>query len=96
MATYKDLQAQIAQLQTEAQKARNEEVRTAIAQIQSLMNEFGITAADLKSRTSKKGNQIQGKTEIKFRDGENTWSGAVACLAGIKGKTRKNTVSAEG
>jgi DNA-binding protein H-NS len=75
MATYKDLQAQIAKLQREAQEARANEVSATIGQIQSIMSEFGITAEDLEGRAAKKGRKPTAKAGIKFRKGENTWSG---------------------
>jgi len=75
MATYKDLQSQIAHLQKEAQEAREREVGDAIAQIRSLMSEFGIKAEDLDGRAPIKGRKLQSKARIKFRKGDKTWSG---------------------
>jgi DNA-binding protein H-NS len=88
MATYKDLQAQIAQLQREAQEAHAREVGAAIAQIHSLMSEFGITAGDLESRV-KKGKKPQAKAEIKFRSGEKTWSGRGRPPLWLKGEDKE-------
>lgn len=75
MATYKDLQAQIAQLQKEAKDARANEVGAAVAEIQSLMREFGLMAEDLERQTTKKGRKPQAKGAIKFRRGDQSWSG---------------------
>lgn len=89
MATYKDLQAQIVQLQKEAQEARDREVYGAIAQIRSLMSELSITAADLEGRALKKSRKPQVKAKIKFRSGENTWSGRGRLPLWLKGEDKE-------
>lgn len=75
MTTYKDIQAQIAQLQSEAQEAHAMEVEAAIAQVRLLISEFGITAEDLAGRLRKKSRKPQSTAGIKFRSGDKTWSG---------------------
>lgn len=75
MATYKELYAQIVKLQREAEEASINEISAAIVQIQSLMSEFGITTGDLEGRVSKKGQKLTSKGNVKFRNGERTWSG---------------------
>lgn len=47
MATYQELQAQIAELTIQAEQARKQEIARAVAQIKSLMEEYGITIKDL-------------------------------------------------
>lgn len=89
MATYKDLQAQIAQLQKEAQEARDREVDDAIAQIQTLMNELGIAASDLEDRALKRGKKPQTKAGVKFRSGEKTWSGRGRLPLWLKGEDKE-------
>jgi DNA-binding protein H-NS len=47
MSTYRELQGQIEKLQKEAELARKNELSNAIADIQSKMREFSISAEDL-------------------------------------------------
>jgi DNA-binding protein H-NS len=89
MATYKNLQAQIAQLQKEAHEAHAREVGDAIAQIQSLMSEFGIVASDLEDRSPKKGRKPKLKAGIRFRSGEKTWSGRGRPPLWLKGEDKE-------
>jgi DNA-binding protein H-NS len=89
MATYKKLQVQIAQLQKEAQEAHAREVGDAIARIQSLMSEFGITAEDLEDRPSKKGRKSPLQAGIRFRSGEKTWSGRGRPPLWLKGEDKE-------
>lgn len=91
MATpsYKDLTAQIAKLQQEADAARQEETKTVIAQIHHVMAQYGITSADLGlkgTRAKRKGSTAV----IKFQDPETgaTWTGRGRAPAWIAGKDR--------
>lgn len=91
MATtsYKDLNAQIAKLQKQADAARAEEVQTVIVQIHQVMGEYGITSADL----GLKGTRARKKTgaaAVKFQDLESgaTWTGRGRQPAWIAGKDR--------
>lgn len=78
MATYKQLQDQIKQLQNEAEKLRKNELSNAIAQIKMTMAEYGITLADLGAVPKKrKGGSVRAPLAPKYRNpvtGE-TWSG---------------------
>jgi DNA-binding protein H-NS len=89
MATYKELQTQIAELQRQAQEARANEVKAAIAQIQSIMSELGIAAADLEFWTAEKGQTLRSKSTVKYRDGENTWSGRGRMPLWLKDKDKE-------
>ena len=61
MATYKQLQDQIKQLQHEAEELRKNELSNAIAQIKMTMAEYGITLADLGFTNKKKNGQVSEK-----------------------------------
>nr|WP_229263393.1 H-NS histone family protein [Duganella dendranthematis] len=54
MTSYADYKAQIAALQKEADAARQNEIANAKAQIKSIMDEYGLTIADL-SKGAKSG-----------------------------------------
>ena len=77
MATYKQLQDQIKQLQHEAEELRKNELSNAIAQIKMTMAEYGITLADLGFTNKKNNGQVRAPLAPKYRNpvtGE-TWSG---------------------
>lgn len=77
MAKLTDLLAQKAALDKQIADAQREERAGAIAQIKALMDEHGLTAADLSGRTAKVTKAGGGKVAAKYRDkatGE-TWSG---------------------
>jgi DNA-binding protein H-NS len=54
MASYKELQIQIAELQKLAEEVRANELATVIADIKNNMQEYGITPADLGIGVKKK------------------------------------------
>lgn len=77
MSTYKQIQAQIEQLQLQAEEARRNELASAINQIKSLMAEHGISVADLGLVSRKKTVRSRTAPIAKYRNpatGE-TWSG---------------------
>ncbi len=47
MTSYKDIQAEIAQLQAKAEEARYKELAGAISTIKALMQEYNISVEDL-------------------------------------------------
>ena len=64
MATYSELQAQIAALQKEAEEVRKHELQDAINQIKALMDQYGITISDLGGKTGatkRKTSQVKAK-----------------------------------
>jgi DNA-binding protein H-NS len=75
MASFKEIQAQIDQLQRQAAEQRDHELAGAMQQIRNLMQEYGITTDDLQS-VRKKG-AAKKSTAVLFRNPEtgNTWSG---------------------
>jgi DNA-binding protein H-NS len=88
MPTLKDLLAQRAALEKQIQETQSQERSQAIAQIRSLMAEYGLSVADVQqpqpARKGKKtavrsGAKPAGKSKVapKFRDAAtgNTWSG---------------------
>ena len=78
MSTYKELQSQIEKLQKEADDARKTELANAIADIQSKMKEYGLSAEDLGFGSKRKiGKTTRKPVPPKYRNnttGE-SWSG---------------------
>lgn len=81
MTTLQELLAQRAELEKKIADAQREEKGAAIAKIRTLMNEFGLTAADISGRAAATprvpGSRSGGKVAPKYRNattGE-TWSG---------------------
>ena len=75
MASFKEIQAQIEQLQQQAAAQRENESAGAIRQIRDLMQEYGITVDDL--QPSRKKNLAKKSGIVQFRNAEtgDTWSG---------------------
>jgi DNA-binding protein H-NS len=72
MASYKDLQQQIAELQRQAAEARRTEIASVVADIRAKMTEYGISVADLG------GSKTRGVAVApKYRDAATgqTWTG---------------------
>ena len=79
MATsYKDYQAQISELQVQAEEQRKLELGGAIEQIRMLIKEFGLTDSDIaKLFKGSKGGGVRSKVAPKYADPATgaTWSG---------------------
>lgn len=80
MASLKEIQVQIEQLQQQAAEQRDRELADAVQKIRDLMQEYGITVDDLQSvRKNGAGKKSAAKKSgtVQFRDPEtgNTWSG---------------------
>ncbi len=90
MASYKELQAQIAELQKKAEETRVQEIDGAVTQIKELMQRYGISVNDVlgKKVASKKGGNNK-PVAIQFRDGDKTWSGRGREPGWLKGKDRE-------
>ena len=74
MPSYQEILSQIESLKAEAERARKEEVKTAIDTVRKLIRENNLTAADCGFGKSTKGG---GTVKAKYRDSSsgNTWSG---------------------
>ncbi|WP_310810895.1 H-NS histone family protein [Burkholderia thailandensis] len=81
MPTFDELQAQIAQLQEQANRMRETEKVAAIADMKEKIAKYGITATELgfrgQSAVSNKASSAKNKLDAKYRDPETgaTWSG---------------------
>jgi DNA-binding protein H-NS len=77
MPTLSELLAQKATLEKQIQETQREERANAIAQIRSLMSEYGLTLADLGGRSVAPRKGGGGKVAAKYRNTAtgDTWSG---------------------
>ena len=75
MTTYLELQAQIAELQRQADELKKTELEGVIAELKSKIQQYGITAKDLGIATNSR--KFGGRSEVvpKYRKGNDTWSG---------------------
>ncbi|MET0964090.1 MAG: H-NS histone family protein [Noviherbaspirillum sp.] len=75
MASFKEIQAQIEQLQRQAAEERKNELDNAMRQIRQLMDEYNISVDDLQS-TRKRG-ALKKFGPVQFRNAQtgDTWSG---------------------
>ena len=79
MATYSELMAQAKALMAEAEKARKDELSSAIADIKAKMKQYGLTVADLGGASAggaKKAGKSKSTAPAKYRgpNGE-LWAG---------------------
>ncbi|KIF81103.1 H-NS histone family protein [Noviherbaspirillum autotrophicum] len=76
MKSYKELQAEIKELQAQAEKARQAELANAITEIKAKIQEYGLTEADLFS-TEKKTRKAGATVKPKYQNPETgeTWTG---------------------
>ncbi len=79
MATLQDLLDRKAALEKEIESTRKQERAEAISKVRALMSQYGLTAADLNSKSAPKegGSGKGGKVAIKYRNTAtgDTWSG---------------------
>lgn len=78
MSTLQDLLARKAALEQEIESTQKRERSEAIAKVKSLMTEYGLTAADLTSKTpTRAGAPKGGKVAAKYRNATtgDSWSG---------------------
>ncbi len=89
MATYKDLQSQIEKLQKQAEQARDKEIQAVVAQIRTMMTDYGIQASDL-GITSKRKRKSGTPAAPKFQNPQtgDTWTGRGRAPKWIEGKDR--------
>ena len=90
MATFKELQDQIAKLKQDAEDVRLKEIGGAITQIRNLMSEYGITIQDIEGSGRRKGGKAASLSNVQFKDDSgNTWSGRGRMPAWLKGKDKE-------
>ena len=77
MKSYKELQAEIHQLQAQAEKQRVSEIQGAIQEIRQKMAEYGISIQDLSGGTRARKTGATGTVKPKYRNPEtgDTWTG---------------------
>lgn len=76
--SYREIKAQISELEKQAEKLRQMEVSTVVMQIKAAMEEYGITASDLGFRDrSEVERSTRTPAKIKYREPSTgkTWSG---------------------
>ncbi|MGM3412082.1 H-NS histone family protein [Ralstonia holmesii] len=90
MATYKQLLAEKAALEAQIEELRAREVQQAIQSVRQLIDEYGLTAADIGLKTSGKGPKPGKGVAPKYEDPKSgaTWSGRGREPAWIAGKNR--------
>ncbi len=93
MATYKELLAQREALDSQIDKARQSELSDAVSRVKQLIDEFGLTQADIfggsrKGRTPTAGRKVAAK----YRNPETneTWTGRGRQPKWIQGKDVKD------
>jgi DNA-binding protein H-NS len=91
MATFKEIQNQIAELQRAAEEARANEVQGAIDQIRTLMADYSLSIEDIQgTMRGKKGGKAKGTGKVQFRDNEgNSWSGRGRMPVWLHGKDKE-------
>lgn len=90
MSTYQDYQKQIAELQAKAEAARRTEVSEAKAKIQAIMNEYGLTVADISGSSKQTPKAPRKPVEIKYKDEAtgDTWTGRGRAPKWLAGKDK--------
>ncbi|MGN6387958.1 MAG: H-NS histone family protein [Burkholderiaceae bacterium] len=92
MSSYRELQAQIEQLQKRAEEARQKEIDQVVAEIKAKMEEYGLSVDDLQHTQKKRGARKAGTSTVapKYRNeatGE-SWSGRGKPPKWIAGKDK--------
>ena len=90
MSTYQDYQKQIAELQAKAEEARRTEVASAKAQIRTIMDEYGLTLADISGSAKTAPKSPRKPVEIKYKDEStgDTWTGRGRAPKWLEGKDK--------
>ena len=74
MLNITELEQQRQAIDAQIAEAKSQAKAGAIEQIKQMMTDAGLTIADLGAKAAK-AKQVRAKAEIKYRDGENTWTG---------------------
>jgi DNA-binding protein H-NS len=91
MSSYQELQAQIAELQKQAEAARSGEIAAAKAKISDIMKRHGLIISDL-SVTRKTKPKVREPVAIKYRDPAtgSTWTGRGRAPLWLNGKDKND------
>ncbi len=91
MSSYSELQAQIAELQKQADAARTTELATAKAKIAEIMKEHGLTLADLGGVAKAKDAKARQPVAAQFRNAETgeEWTGRGRAPRWLDGKDKE-------
>ncbi|MBV7539075.1 H-NS histone family protein [Duganella sp. sic0402] len=90
MSNYRDYQKQIAELQAKAEEARRTEIASAKAQIRVIMDDYGLTLADISSSPKAGPKTPRKPVEIKYKDETtgDTWTGRGRAPKWLEGKDK--------
>lgn len=89
MASFKEIQAQIEQLQRQAADQRESELAGAVQKIRDLMQEYGITAQDLQAPRKKGPTKKSGTVQFRNAESGDTWSGRGRMPNWLTGKDKE-------
>lgn len=92
MQSYSEIRAQIAELEKKANAARTQELSDAKAQIESIMQTYGLTLADLGPSGKPKPSKTRQPVPAKYKNpltGE-TWTGRGRAPLWLAGKDKEN------
>ncbi len=89
MASFKEIQAQIEQLQQQAAAQRENELAGAVQQIRDLMQEYGITVEDLQPSRKKGTAKKAGTVQFRHPETGDTWSGRGRMPHWLQGKDKE-------
>jgi DNA-binding protein H-NS len=90
MASFKEIQAQIAQLEQQAAEQHDREFAGAVEEIRTLMQVHGITVDDLQSARTKRGVKKSGAVLFRNAETGNTWSGRGRMPNWLSGQDREH------
>ena len=90
MTTYQEYKAKIAELESLAEKARNDEVQSAKEQILTIMRTYNLTVADLSTNAKAKSIKTRAPVPTKYRDDATgqTWTGRGRAPKWLEGKDK--------
>ncbi|MGO4382469.1 H-NS histone family protein [Pseudoduganella sp. RAF53_2] len=93
MPTYAELQAQIAELKKEADRARLDEIADAKAKIMEIMDKYGLTLHDISAMLGKgKTKNARAAVPAKYRDPKTgaTWTGRGRAPLWLNGREKED------
>jgi len=89
MATYKEIQAKIEDLQRQAAEQRQNEMSSALQRIREMMQEYGISVNDLLASSKKGSAKKSGAVQFRNAETGDTWSGRGRMPNWLSGKDKE-------